>query len=608
MSELELNTRKEKLETRFSLNVEWPENRVFPSFSSPDTLYVIDLRNINFYKDFKHLPLTTLQGLVNREKPRIYIVFTKNDQEWLNELVKYTNIQVITSSSEDVMKKFSNYAKGYIVYDPSLPDTVNLATTMAGINDCIVIHPEDENWVKSFGIKLFKDLRGSFKSRYQVYLWAYENLWPNCSHRLLLPMSPGPPVCTHNHMQVAMRDYAIALKLFVHYLSVHNEEEREIFCKLLEEMPNNTAVLGWHGGEEVTTVALASIYNKFVVVMSHHHGPLSFANPTVWSGIQLDPPPKFRQPPVNLKKIARALDQKRIFVTFYVTDGDNMQFDFNLKEMWDDPHRGEIPIAWTVSPFLADIAPLIIRYYSETMSPNDTFVCGPSGAGYWYPFMNKAYISSYLNITKNYLERVNLRYVEILGFTEYAAAMYSKTLNIIAIKKEYSNLWQEAYYRHGGSAYYLSETPVPILIGVLHYTNKTSNIFKTRLLAMKETFKDRPLFLLIVSHPWDFKSARTRSKDLSKLSSIVKEFAKDDEFTFVNFHEFTLLLNPKYGIHYAEDLLDNVKNSVSPESLKEAEANLEKAKDFYNKKRWQEASSYVNKALQCIASVLYPEK
>jgi len=559
-------------------------------------LYVIDLRNVNFYKDFKHLPLTTLQGLVNREKPRIYIIFTKNDKEWLNEIVKYTNIKVITSSPEEIMKKFLDYAKGYISYEPSLPDTVNLATTMAGIYDCIVIHPDDENWVKSFGIKLFKDLRGIFKSRYQVYLWAYENLWPNCSHRLLVPMSPGPPICTHNPMQIAMRDYAVALKLFVQYLNLLNAEEREIFCKLLEEMPNNTAVLGWYEDEEPVTVALASIYNKFVVVMSHHHGPLSFANPTVWSGIRFDPPPKFRQPPVNLKKIG----QKKIFVTFYVTDGDNMQFDFNLKEMWNDPHRGEIPIAWTVSPFLADIAPLILRYYSETMSPNDTFVCGPSGAGYWYP-LNKAYISSYLNITKNYLERVNLRYVEILGFTEYAAAMYSKTLDIIAIKKEYSDLWQEAYYRRGGSAYYLSDTSVPILIGVLHYTDKTSDLFKTRLLAMKETFRDRPLFLLIVSQPWDF-------KDLSKLSSIVKEIAKDDEFTFINFHEFALLLNPKYGINYTEDLLDNVKNSVSPESLKEAEANLEKAKDYYNKKGWREASLYVNEALQYIVDVLYPEK
>jgi len=530
---------KEKLETMFSFNVEWPENRVFPSFSSTDILYVIDLRNVNFYKDFKYLPLTTLQGLVNREKPRIYIVFTKNDQEWLNEIVKYTNIKVITSSLEDVMKEFSNYAKGYIVYDPSLPDTVNLATTMAGINDCIVIHPDDENWVKSFGIKLFKDLRGSFKSRYQVYLWAYENLWPNCSHRLLVPMSPGPPICTHNHMQIAMRDYAVALKLFVHYLNPLDAEEREIFCKLLEDMPNNTAVLGWYEEEEGRTVTLASTYSKFVVVMTHHYGPLSFANPTVWSGIWFDPPPKFRQPPVNLQKIG----QKRIFVTFYVTDGDNMQWDFNLKEMWNDPHRGEVPIAWTVSPFLADIAPLILRYYSETMSPNDTFVCGPSGAGYWHPSENKAYISSYLNITKNYFERVNLRYVEILGFTEYAAAVYSKTLDIIAIKKEYSELCMEAYYR-GGSAYYLSDTPVPILIGALHYTDidQTSDkshllatdIFKTHLLLMKETFKDRPLFLLIVSEPWDFKG-------LSKLSSIVKELAKDDEIAFVNFRVCTSL-------------------------------------------------------------------
>lgn len=566
-------------------NVIWNEKRVFPEFAEPDVLYVVDLRHTDFYNSFKHLPLITLQGLVNREKPRIFVVLTNTDYEWMTEISKFKNITLKRASLDTVMEMFSHYAKGYIIYDDAIPDTVNVATTMAGIYDGIVVHPNDVKWVEKFKIPKLKDLRGLFKDRYEAYQWAYENLWPLCDHRMLVPMSPGPPVCTHNPMQVAARDYVVALKLFVHYLNPQISRELDLFVNLLKDMPDNVPILGWYEEDEGKTVELASTYKKFVVVMTHHYGPLSFANPTVWSGIKFGPEPRFEQPPLRLEK----LGYKKIYVTFYITDGDNLQWDINMKSFWDDPNRGKVPIAWTISPFLLDVSPLMVRYFAETMSPNDTFISGPSGAGYWYPRVNPGYIKEYLEITKRYFERTNLKHVEIIGFTDDAANVYAETLDIIAIKKEY-------FPEIGQESYYLDNVATPILVGTLHYKDSEKDKFINDLKKIKRYAK-RPLFILVVSQPWDF-------KDLSTISSVVEEISKDEEFVLVNLHEFSTLLNPKCSLDYAKSLLEKAKKAgVSGELVINAEKSLEKSMEYYNKKEWWLAAFHANEALGYIRQI-----
>ncbi|MFB3788425.1 MAG: GxGYxYP domain-containing protein [bacterium] len=49
--------------------------------------------------------------------------------------------------------------------------------------------------------------------------------------------------------------------------------------------------------------------------------------------------------------------------------------------LWNDLFRGEIPIAWAVSPLLSERVPHIFDYLYETRTPNDYFVSGGAGAG-----------------------------------------------------------------------------------------------------------------------------------------------------------------------------------------------------------------------------------
>ncbi|MDP2955566.1 MAG: hypothetical protein Q8N53_04025, partial [Longimicrobiales bacterium] len=85
----------------------------------------------------------------------------------------------------------------------------------------------------------------------------------------------------------------------------------------------------------------------------------------------------------------RAVERPAHYVTFLVTDGDNVQWqlnDFATSERWfGSPLRGRFPVGWTTSPTLAELAPTVLRWLYAQATPQDTFLAGPSGRGYFYP-------------------------------------------------------------------------------------------------------------------------------------------------------------------------------------------------------------------------------
>ena len=76
----------------------------------------------------------------------------------------------------------------------------------------------------------------------------------------------------------------------------------------------------------------------------------------------------------------------KIYLSLTWTEGDNVQYlQHRMRVIWDDPARGRIPMGWTISPILKDIAPNMLNYFQSTASENDTLVTGPDGVGYTFP-------------------------------------------------------------------------------------------------------------------------------------------------------------------------------------------------------------------------------
>jgi len=93
--------------------------------------------------------LAAVQGLANREAPRLYVIYcagfgVETDQFWLDWLrgedgwLKNTDL-VTLSSVEEVVRSFRKYFKGLAVYDPAVPATSCLASTAAGCDDLLPV-------------------------------------------------------------------------------------------------------------------------------------------------------------------------------------------------------------------------------------------------------------------------------------------------------------------------------------------------------------------------------------------------------------------------------------------------------------------------------------
>lgn len=170
--------------------ISWPSGQALPRFAAPERLDVADIADV--HGDLK-LTLGTLQGVVNRVQPRIYLI--GNDATggegrltWLRSLdVPYA----VHSNPWKLLAKYQGAVEGIIVHDPAVPDTVNVATTLAGLKNAVVASPTMADELQArYGLPVLDDLRGKFANRLEAYQWQYDNLWSKTTHRMLVGLPP----------------------------------------------------------------------------------------------------------------------------------------------------------------------------------------------------------------------------------------------------------------------------------------------------------------------------------------------------------------------------------------------------------------------------------
>jgi hypothetical protein len=164
----------------------WPANQALPSFRVPQQL---DAANIQQLTGDQQVLLTTLQGIVNRRQPRIYWFLSgdNTDQTWLNT-IKVPN--TVTADPLSLIDKYRDEVQGAIVYDPNVPDTINVATSLASLMDAVISTADLAN---QYQLPVLDDLRGRFTNKIDAYNWVIDNYWPQLTHRLLTAISPATP-------------------------------------------------------------------------------------------------------------------------------------------------------------------------------------------------------------------------------------------------------------------------------------------------------------------------------------------------------------------------------------------------------------------------------
>ena len=169
--------------------ITWEAGRMLPSFQPVKSLDVVDASRAS--GEIKLL-VATLQGLVNRAEPRLYMIEEAGGEgkyTWLHEL----NVPYSSIDHRQAIEKYRDVVRGLVVYDPSVPDTINLATTLAGLHDAVVVSPDLAALLQEapYNFDIIWDLRGKFKTKLEAYRWQFHELWPQTNQRMLIGLSPG---------------------------------------------------------------------------------------------------------------------------------------------------------------------------------------------------------------------------------------------------------------------------------------------------------------------------------------------------------------------------------------------------------------------------------
>ena len=377
--------------------ISWPEDQLLPSFAAPALMLdYLDLENV---RDDERNLFVSLQGLVNREKPRIYVTngnSVEGKTTWLRD-AKLAHTRVVDPYT--LISKYSSSARGLVVYDPQQPATINLATTLAGLSDLLVVSPALAKKLTSapYNLLIREDLRGAYRSSLQVYQALYNKFWSRTTHRTIVGLEPS--------LSGYVRDYAVANRAAVVWLNARDEAENALLRRFLADMPASAPYLGWfpkpEGGGEQAAVNQLSSFGLSALASDYAE------NLTVFSG-------QARVITVKAAPPKPALENK-IYVTLIISEGDNIQYDqHHMRKLWDDPRRGQLPIGWTVSPLLRDAAPGILNYYYASATDQDNLISGPSGAGYAYPnTMPLDKLETYTARTNDYMGATGLQVITL---------------------------------------------------------------------------------------------------------------------------------------------------------------------------------------------------
>lgn len=420
-----------------------------------DTLYIYREPSLEGKRRYDmSLAVASLQGLINREGPILYVIPAPRGSKrvypeyWLDVFSKegrwlYGRNTSELGSFDELMETFGSVVKGVVIWDPEVSATVNVATTIAGVEDGIVLSPElAETLVFKWNLRVIKDLRGMFdgaetgSAKNDAYRWAIGEYFSKglcSSHLLCLYEDAFSTREKGNTRYVVTRDWAVKNRAFVFDLSPWGDEtpyddpkqplgtDFETYKMILEENLKHSA------GEHMTELAGFFAFHKYSNVTPNKsiHEPV----PTEWETVYLITPYNCYQntvahncynqsfhssaPFTKLKqgrpKHVPSLENK-VYLCFLMADYDSTTplYEF-MPRLWDDPNRGKIPLAWGINPNLIETYPDIISYLYETATDNDYFVSDATGAGYFNPNRIKPeYLPLMIRHNKHFYEQTGM--------------------------------------------------------------------------------------------------------------------------------------------------------------------------------------------------------
>ncbi|ACB76177.1 GxGYxYP domain-containing protein [Opitutus terrae] len=324
--------------------------------------------------------LVSLQGLANRDEPQLYIVHPADFQWEITEPlfqfyqrkhgVAFTEIK----TAADALARFARHAKGYVIWDPAVGASLNVAFTIAGLEDALVVTADQLPLLAPYRLSQIDDLRGRYAGQTdaQIYTDAVNRYWSRCTHDAIMLMGGHRGAVR----MPAMADWGIRRKMFFHDLSANpiHAEELALAQRLYSELTPLSIVFGWHAYGKDTEEQHTTLLSTYGLKMEGLH---NLPNLSFNCHFSFTPGFKFTNNH-HVARDAQLTAGPKVYLAFVQSDSIGIG-------VWTKPGRGKLPFSWQVTMNWTKFTPAALEYFHESATPNDYFIGGLSGPGYMYP-------------------------------------------------------------------------------------------------------------------------------------------------------------------------------------------------------------------------------
>ncbi|MHA1339245.1 MAG: GxGYxYP domain-containing protein [Promethearchaeota archaeon] len=498
----------------------------YPRPKRPSHLYSINMSQL---PNDTAVTILTLGGVLAKgpRGPQIYVEDDGSYYSQWKTLIANENI-IVEDVSDPwwLVSNFKSNISGYILYkadkegiqesnDPIMStdtllyqhkdESYLVAVSLCGILNACAIEEDDEDEAISIGLTKVFDARG--KDCEWIFSSEY---WSELRHDMVFEVEH------HTNRRLFLIDYAVFCGAPVIHAETHSQR-----AEFLSYFEADSPVFGWGAVGPTDEAGL----NLQTTLEGEFFMPSDWARDlSVFSAINVE----CKQKPLPSYQI----EENVHYVSIVMSDGDNLQWlmsNFNSNKFFSNPNRGKFAMGWTIPPQMADLAPLIMRYYYEKASINDRFIAGNSGHGLFYVSRNP-WEELHINRSKAVLNRSDINVIMIQDFgwqreTFEATCGLNETIGVV-----YNDYQQ--YALHSGKTMWINDKPCISFTYNFWVGFDSATGIALSINSGSRNVHDPAAYSLIVVHAW--------SHDLTDVYNLVNSFKPDvrvvDPETFIKIY------------------------------------------------------------------------
>ena len=440
------------------------DEEVYPkSENAPaQTIYVVNAMLMP-YEDL--LTATTLQGLVNRTTPQIYLDYRAynddpnynnidDEQEYL-ELLEAKGRTLVHTTLDDLLVRFVDFYDGVIVGNCFATNyNENVATSLAGVLDGVYMTQARYDKMKDQIKKdvLFR-LDNRFESSIDAYMWLWNTYGDQFSKTVLFHTSAAAE--SEGHTTRACRDYAVMSRGFAFCTTdVQTLEDYDFYMSIFASTAPNTGIIG-RGGGCFPEFEMFQICGQFAKYFTY-----GFSTPNMSLFNSLEVGELKQKDPYE----ETTLESDTVYVTFDISEGDNLSWDYHLwmHNFADEEARAAVAKGYSFCGALYYVAPAILENFYAKATPNDYFfmdgggisnLASPDDFGALYNADDReAIVTRMLELTDYVAGKTDTSVLRALHniSDEIAERYYYECSNIMSLYSSYGNMTEEI----GGTSKY----------------------------------------------------------------------------------------------------------------------------------------------------------